>query len=177
MDRLIFGKPAVRALVEEAERLNAGSVFLIVSNTLNKKTDEIGKIRDALGARYAGTFDGVEQHTTRQQAVKIAADAIELRTDLVVAIGGGSVIDSAKIVLMCMEHGISEPAGLDGFEVVMTPAGPEAWSFSRPQGADDRHPDHIVRWRVQRCRARYRHEPQTETELRSSADDAAFNHP
>ncbi|MGY3692509.1 maleylacetate reductase [Bradyrhizobium sp. USDA 3240] len=33
-----------------------------------------------------------------------------------VAIGGGSVVDAAKIVLMCMEHEIFEPAGLDGFE-------------------------------------------------------------
>jgi maleylacetate reductase len=36
--------------------------------------------------------------------------------DLVVAIGGGSVVDAAKIVLMCMEHEIFDQAGLDGFE-------------------------------------------------------------
>jgi maleylacetate reductase len=35
---------------------------------------------------------------------------------LVVAIGGGSVVDAAKIVLMCMEHEILEQDGLDGFE-------------------------------------------------------------
>jgi alcohol dehydrogenase class IV len=39
-----------------------------------------------------------------------------VNADLVVAIGGGSVVDAAKIVLMCMENEIFEPAGLDGFE-------------------------------------------------------------
>ena len=42
--------------------------------------------------------------------------AKDAKADLVVAIGGGSVVDAAKIVLMCMEHEIFEPIGLDGFE-------------------------------------------------------------
>jgi maleylacetate reductase len=47
---------------------------------------------------------------------QIARQAKDAKADLVVAIGGGSVVDAAKIVLMCMEHEIFEPAGLDGFE-------------------------------------------------------------
>ena len=73
MDQVIFGKPAGQALREEAEKRNAKRVFLIVSRTLNTKTDEIEKIRSALGSRYAGTFDGVPQHTTRASAVTPSA--------------------------------------------------------------------------------------------------------
>ena len=69
MDQVIFGKPAGQALREEAEKRDAKRVFLIVSRTLNTQTDEIEKIRNALGGRYAGTFDGVPQHTTRASAV------------------------------------------------------------------------------------------------------------
>ena len=116
MDAVIYGKPAAEALREEAERLNARRVFLIASRTLNTKTDEIEKIRAALGDRYAATFDGVPQHTTREAVVQIAAHAKQAGADLVVAIGGGSVVDAAKIVLMCMEHEISDQDGLDGFE-------------------------------------------------------------
>ncbi len=116
MESVIYGKPAAEALREEAERLDAKRVFLIASRTLNTNTDEIEKIRKALGDRYAETFDGVPQHTTREVVVQIARQAKEAKADLVVAIGGGSVVDAAKIVLMCVEHEIFEQGGLDGFE-------------------------------------------------------------
>jgi maleylacetate reductase len=116
MESVIYGKPAAEALREEAERLDAKRVYLIVSRTLNTKTDEIDKIRKALGDRYTETFDGIPQHTTREVVVKTAKQAKEAKADLVVAIGGGSVVDAAKIVLMCMEHEIFEQGGLDGFE-------------------------------------------------------------
>src|SRR5437879_3453411 len=116
MDSVIYGKPAAEALREEAERLDARRVFLIASRTLNSKTDEIEKIRKSLSDRYAGTFDGIPQHTTREVVVQTAREAKQAGADLVVAVGGGSVVDAAKIVLMCMEHEIFEQDGLDGFE-------------------------------------------------------------
>lgn len=116
MESVIYGKPAAEALREEAERLGAKRVYLIASRTLNTTTDEIEKIRVALGARHAATFDGVPQHTTRGVVTQIARQAKDAQADLVVAIGGGSVVDAAKIVLMCMEHEIFAPMGLDGFE-------------------------------------------------------------
>src|ERR1700726_3239089 len=116
MESVIYGKPAAEALREEAERLGAKRVYLIVSRTLNTTTGEIEKIREALGERHAETFDGVPQHTTREVVVRVAKQAKDAKADLVVAVGGGSVVDAAKIVLMCMEHEIFEQAGLDGFE-------------------------------------------------------------
>ncbi len=116
MDSVIYGKPAAEALREEAERLDARRVFLIASRTLNTGTDEIEKIRSSLGDRYAGTFDGIPQHTTREVVVQAAAHAREASADLIVAIGGGSVVDAAKIILMCIEHEIVDQDGLDGYE-------------------------------------------------------------
>src|SRR6478672_4678439 len=116
IDRVVYGKAAADSLKDEAERLDAKRVYLIVSRTLNTKTDEIEKIRAALDDRYAATFEGIPQHTTREVVVQIAKHAKEARADLIVAIGGGSVVDAAKIVLMCIEHEIFDHDGLDGFE-------------------------------------------------------------
>jgi maleylacetate reductase len=106
------------------ERLNAKRVFLLVSRTLNSKTDEIEKIRRALGNKHAATFDGIAEHTTRKQTAEVACHANEARADLVVAVGGGSAADLAKIVIMAMEHDIRDEAGFDPF-----PMGPGV-SFS-----------------------------------------------
>ncbi len=116
MENVIYGKLAADALREEAERRGAKRVYLIASRTLNTTTEEIENICKALGDRCAATFDGIPQHTTREVVVNVARQAKEAKADLVVAIGGGSVVDAAKIVLMCMEHKIFEQVGLDGFE-------------------------------------------------------------
>lgn len=120
IDRVIYGQPAANALKDEAERLGAKRVFLIASRTLNTNTDEIEKIRRALGDRHTVTLDGIAQHTTRKEAAEVATAATEAKADLVVAVGGGSAVDLAKIVIMAMEHGIKDEAGFDGYE--MTPA-------------------------------------------------------
>ena len=88
IDRVIYGKAASEAVSEEAERLTAKRVFLIVSRTLSSKTDEIEKIRRTLGDKHAATFDGIAQHTTGKQAAEIALLAKDAGADLVVAVGG-----------------------------------------------------------------------------------------
>lgn len=121
MDRVMFGRPAAQALLEEVERLNRRRVFLMVSHTLNSRTNEIDKIRATLGERFAGLFDQIPQHTSRQGAAVAARAAVDVEADLIVAIGGGSVVDASKIMLICMEHKIFEPNGLDGFEIKIGP--------------------------------------------------------
>ena len=134
MDRVVYGKTCSDAVRGEAERLEANRVFLMVSGTLNRTTDEIERVRLALGTRYGGTYDKVPQHTTRREVAEATAAALDAKADLIVAIGGGSVVDAAKIVLMCMEHGIVDIDGLDGFEVVPGPDGrPRAGPFRAPR--------------------------------------------
>lgn len=71
IDRVVYGEAASEALKDEAVRLDPKRVFLIVSRTLNTKTDEIEKIRRTLGVKHVATFDGIAQHTTRKQAAEV----------------------------------------------------------------------------------------------------------
>ena len=57
MDRVIFGARTAEAVADEAAARGAQRIFLLVSGTLNRKTDEIAKVREALSSRYAGEFD------------------------------------------------------------------------------------------------------------------------
>jgi len=113
MDEVVFGRPAAESVAEQARRLGADRVFLMVSGTLNRETDEIGKIRAALGNRCVGLFDRMPPHTPRSAVIAAAAQAREAGADLIVTVGGGSITDGAKAVQLCLANGITTVEGLD----------------------------------------------------------------
>jgi maleylacetate reductase len=113
MDEVVFGKPAAEAVADQARRLDASRVFLLVSGTLNRKTEEVANIRKGLGNRHAGTFDAMLPHTPRSCVIAAAEQAREANADLMVTIGGGSVTDGAKAVQLCLANDIRTPAAID----------------------------------------------------------------
>ncbi len=134
MERVIQGTPAAQAVAAESERVGAGRVFLLVSGTLNRTTDEIEKVRKALGPRYAGEFDRIPAHTPRDAVVAASQAAAAVGADLIVGFGGGSVTDAAKVMQICLEHGIADADGLEPFRLVINPDGSSrAPSFTGPK--------------------------------------------
>ena len=97
-ERVVFGRPAAEAVAEECERLGAKRAFIIASHTLSTKTPLIAGIKDKLGARVVGVYDGCKAHTPWQTVVAAAARAWAARPDIIVSIGGGTVVDTAKVL-------------------------------------------------------------------------------
>lgn len=106
IERVVFGKPAAQAIVIEAQRRGATRVCLIVSEHLRRQTDEIEKVEAALGERHAGTFSGIPAHTPRSAVLRATKFVREAGADLLVAVGGGSVIDLTKVVPVCLENDV-----------------------------------------------------------------------
>ncbi|HEY4167949.1 MAG TPA: iron-containing alcohol dehydrogenase, partial [Reyranella sp.] len=119
MDRVVFGRPAADAVVETADRLGARRVFILASATLNRKTDVVRRITDALGPRYAGVHDDMPGHSPRDAVVACANTARDAGCDLLLSVGGGSTTDGGKVVTLCLEHDIREPDGLEPFRTVV----------------------------------------------------------
>ena len=115
MDRVIFGKAAADALMQEIQARGAQRVFLLVSGTLNRDTDEISTIRERLGPRYAGTHDHMPAHSPRSAVVACANAARDAGTDLLVTIGGGSTTDGGKAATICLKHGVTDEDGMEPF--------------------------------------------------------------
>jgi maleylacetate reductase len=113
MDEVVFGRPAAEAIVEQMDRLRAGRAFLMVSGTLNRETDEIAKIRKALGSRCVATFDAMPPHTPREAVIAATAQARAANTDLIVTVGGGSITDGAKAVQLCLANHIDTVEAID----------------------------------------------------------------
>ena len=123
MEEVVFGKPAAETIAQIATRWGATRVFLMVSGTLNRESDEIEKVRRALGNRCAGTFDAMPPHTPRAAVIAAANMARSANADLIVTIGGGSITDGAKAVQLCLANDIRTPEALDTLRQVKGPDG------------------------------------------------------
>jgi alcohol dehydrogenase class IV len=113
MEEVHFGKPADQVLPDLVKRANAERVFLMVSGTLNRETDEIEKVRRALGNHCVGTFDKMPAHTPRQAVIAATEQAREARADLIVTLGGGSITDGAKAVQLCLANDVRSAEAMD----------------------------------------------------------------
>jgi len=110
--RVHYGKPAAPLLDEEARRDDARRVFVTTTRSISGGPFVAGCI-EALGTRFAGKFDAIPAHSPREAVIEGAARIREAGADLVVAIGGGSVIDATKVMLQCLWYDIDRVDGLD----------------------------------------------------------------
>ena len=105
LERVVFGQPAAQAAAEEAARIGARRVFVVASKSLSRKTSAIKDIAQALGSSYAGLFDECVAHTPWPSVIA-AADAVRAAApDLILTVGGGTPIDTVKILQLVLAHG------------------------------------------------------------------------
>jgi maleylacetate reductase len=115
-ERIIFGTPAADAVVAEAASSGASRIFVMSTNSLTKFTDgPLQKIEDALGSRHVGTFSSIGAHSPREGIIAGAAEARPANADLLVAVGGGSVIDATKAMLLCLWLGLESPDAMEPY--------------------------------------------------------------
>jgi alcohol dehydrogenase class IV len=115
-DRVHFGANALDKLEDEARPY--GRAFVITGRSLDEKTGLIRRVEALLGGRYAGTFAGIGQHTPGGTVEKAATQAESVAADLLVAVGGGSVIDGTKAVARQLGYPeqVAIPTTLSGAE-------------------------------------------------------------
>ena len=112
--RVHFGPGSLGKLEEEARDFDR--VFVITGRTLYAETDLVRRVEGMLGEKHAGTFSGMGQHTPGSAVEKAAEEAGE--ADLLVSVGGGSVIDGTKAVAVRLDYPaqIAFPTTLSGAE-------------------------------------------------------------
>jgi maleylacetate reductase len=123
MDEVIFGTPAVQAVADLARSAKPERVFLMVSGTLNRETEEIARIRAALGNTCAAVFDRMPPHTPRKAVIEATEAARSAGADLILTVGGGSVTDAAKAVQLCLANNIRSAEALDALRPAKGPDG------------------------------------------------------
>mgnify|MGYP001036911910 CR=1 FL=1 len=115
-ERILFGKPAGEAVVEEVERYGHERAFVVSTRSLAVLDNgPLQQIERALGRRHAGTFAAIRGHTPREDVIAAANAARAANADVLVAVGGGSVIDATKAMQLCLWLGLDSPSALEPY--------------------------------------------------------------
>ena len=117
LDRVHFGTPAAEALQTEATQRGAQRIFVVTSKSLNRKTDAVTAALSRIQPQVVGLFDECVEHTPRESVIALANAVRASQADLIVSIGGGTVIDTAKVALVALAENLSRIEQLDDWHI------------------------------------------------------------
>ncbi len=122
--RLHCGRQVIEQSLREAvQRAGAKRAFVVCSPSVNRRTDSVQRIQASLGDVYAGVFDGIEKDSTYASTLTATQAARDAKADLLIAVGGGSVIVATRAVAIFL----AEPG--DPFAIMTQyPDGKQAYS-------------------------------------------------
>jgi|SRR5579884_1763264 len=95
VEKVDFGPGAVEMLPEEIRSQGAKRPFLVTTGSLAGGPVE-SEVTALIGDSLSGTFAGVHQHTPSGDVVHLSNVLQSHRPDILVSLGGGSVIDATK---------------------------------------------------------------------------------
>jgi aldehyde dehydrogenase (NAD+) len=102
--KIIFGENSVKDIGLEADNLG-GSKALVVTDQGVTQAGLVDRVVEALGRRHVGTFDGCVQDSGFKLVNQAAQFAREKGADILISVGGGSVIDTAKGISVLLREG------------------------------------------------------------------------
>lgn len=123
LDRVHFGTPAAEALATEATQRDAQRIFVVTSKSLNRKTDAVTTALARIQPQVVGLFDDCVEHTPRDTVIALAQALRTSNADLVVSVGGGTVIDTVKVALVALAEGLTSIEQLDDWHMRVAPDG------------------------------------------------------
>ena len=101
-ERVFHKADANTALPKLMDLYGYERAFIVSSRTLNTKTDVIRNLEQVLGSKVVGLTDDVGAHAPVQNVLKAARAARDCACDVIVGIGGGSVMDLCKLIQLCI---------------------------------------------------------------------------
>lgn len=104
---IIFGKASENKAAELVKKYHGSRVFVVYGGGSVKRTGLLQRVTETLekAGLQVETIGGVKPNPRLDFAREAVKKAIEFKADFILAVGGGSVIDTAKAV----SHGVANP--------------------------------------------------------------------
>jgi maleylacetate reductase len=129
-ERVLHRTPASSGLPELLDRFGYCRAFIVCSRTLNTRTDVIRRLSVALDGRCVGITDVVGEHSPLANVLAGAREAHALEADVIVSVGGGSVMDMCKTMQLCISEQVFDRGSLMQLQLKMSADGTEMLSVS-----------------------------------------------
>ncbi len=100
--RLYAGANALHHLTDEVRRHRAQRAFVVCGQTVAHKTNLLERVKAQLGTLYAGAFDAMDKDSSWPAVQQGTAAARAAGADLLIAIGGGSVIVGTRVIAILL---------------------------------------------------------------------------
>lgn len=100
LDKVLFGPGSVEGLAAEVDALGAARALLVTGSTIASHTHIVERIRSILGKRLVEVFTAARQYTPASAVVQLVAAAGQSHADVLISVGGGSVIDATKAAIL-----------------------------------------------------------------------------
>ena len=105
-EQVIYGRPVLEAVRELAASFGAARLMITSTASLAGPEGLATLLARDLGRLCVGLFHAISAHSPRESVIGGAAQARRLGADLLVAVGGGSVIDATKVMQLALWAGI-----------------------------------------------------------------------
>ncbi len=119
--RVVLGQGSVDRLGEECQRLRAGRVLLVRDPGIAGLETAVRQALESRNIELAGVYDGVISNPTLASVEECAGVVNQANPDAVIALGGGSTIDTCKTALCVATFGKSI-SNFFGYDLVPEPA-------------------------------------------------------
>lgn len=113
MRRVRYGPGTIESLPADLAEFGGRRALLIASSNLASSTELVKRVERLLGSAHAATYTGVAQHGPRKAVLEATRLAREHRADSLVSFGGGSPIDGAKMVALCLAEDVERADQLE----------------------------------------------------------------
>ena len=122
--RLFAGSQVIEQnLAASVKRAGAQRAFVICSPSINQRTNTVERIRSSLGNAFVGVYDAIAKDSTYASVQSAKQAAEDAGADLLIAVGGGSVLVAVRAVAIFMGE------ASDPFELMTQyPEGKSAYS-------------------------------------------------
>jgi len=114
---VIYGRPAAQVVAETAASLDARRLLITTTRSLAGPGGLAEQFARDLGDLCVGVFSQITAHSPRTSVIAGAQEARATGADLLVALGGSSVVDATKVMQLALWEGLCDPRALDDYRI------------------------------------------------------------
>ena len=103
--RVFAGDDALSNLKQAVQRTGARRPFLVCGQSVANRTNLLERIVQSLGEAPVGVFEGAQTGSPASSVMEGAQMARDAQADLIIAVGGGSAVVTARAIIILLAEG------------------------------------------------------------------------